>query len=79
MQCSVFLPSGVTVIVVGIGSDVDIQELDFIAGGHDKAFLAATFGELTGSDFTDTLSDEACEVGKLFTYNPTKIIERKRL
>ena len=40
--------SGVSILVVGVGSGVDKKELDHMAGGKGKAFTAISFDELIG-------------------------------
>ena len=54
---------GITVIVVGVGADVDPQELNFIAGGDDKTFTVSSFDQLINSDFTEKLTSATCDVG----------------
>jgi len=56
--------SGITIIVVGIGSGTDKKELDDMAGGKDKAFSAASFDELVDGDFIEKLTYKSCEAGK---------------
>ena len=56
--------AGVTVLVVGIGSGTNQTELDHMAGGADNAFSAASFDELIGGEFINTLTERSCEVGK---------------
>ena len=55
--------SGITLIVVGIGSGTNATELAHMAGGADNAFSAASFDELIGGDFIKQLSDKSCQVG----------------
>merc|ERR1719348_2387396 len=52
---------GVTLVVVGIGSGVHQKELDDMAGGKDKAFLAATFDDLLQQRFIEKASASACD------------------
>jgi len=52
---------GVTLVVVGIGSGVHQKELDEMAGGKDKAFLAATFDDLLQQRFIEKASASACD------------------
>ena len=55
--------SGITVIVVGIGSGTNATELAHMAGGADNAFSAASFDVLIGGDFIETLMEKSCEEG----------------
>ena len=52
--------SGITLLVVGMGSGVNPTELAKIAGGDDKAFSAATFNDLLSDDFMKSVQDKAC-------------------
>ena len=56
--------TGVTIIVIGIGSGTKPAELARMAGGQDNAISAADFQELISGQFLLTLSTKACEVGK---------------
>ena len=55
--------SGITLIVVGIGSGTNATELAHMAGGADNAFSAASFDELIGGDFIKQLTDKSCQEG----------------
>ena len=54
---------GVTFIVIGIGSGIDMGELDSIAGGPGKAHSASSFEELVSGAFLTSLSQSTCDVG----------------
>ena len=56
--------SGVTLIVIGIGSGTKPAELARVAGGEDNALNAADFQELIDGPFLKTLSTKTCEVGE---------------
>ena len=56
--------SGVTLIVIGIGSGTSPAELARMAGGQDNAVSAADFQELISGPFLKTLSEKTCDVGK---------------
>ena len=58
--------SGITVIVVGIGSGTNATELAHMAGGADNAFSAASFDELIGGDFIKQLTDKSCQAGMYY-------------
>merc|ERR1712168_1768272 len=53
--------SGVKILVVGVGSGVDLKELDHMAGGKGKAFTAKSFDELIGKDFVAKLTAKSCD------------------
>ena len=55
--------SGITVIVVGIGSGTDPKELAHMAGGADNAFSAASFDELVSGEFHKQLQKKTCDAG----------------
>ena len=57
-------PSGIEVVVIGIGSGINVEELDHMAGGDGKAYTAESFDELTGASFTAKLTEASCKVGK---------------
>ena len=59
--------SGITVFVIGIGSGVDINELNDMAGGADQAFTAASFDELIGGEFVNNITQKSCEAGREFS------------
>ena len=50
--------------MVGIGSGINAEELDHMAGGAGKAYTAKSFDELTGASFTSKLTEASCKVGK---------------
>ena len=56
--------SGVNMIVIGIGTSTNKQELDRIAGGTNKAFIARSFSEIKDKDFVYKISDQTCQTGK---------------
>ena len=51
-------------IVIGIGSGVNIDELDHMAGGKGKAYSAKSFDELIGGEFLTKLTSTTCLAGK---------------
>ena len=55
--------SGISIIVVGIGSGTNQAELNHMAGGADNAFSAASFHELIGGEFIKKLTEKSCEIG----------------
>ena len=55
--------TGVVVIVIGIGPGTDQKELAHMAGGADNAFSAASFDELVGGDFINTVTSKSCDEG----------------
>merc|ERR1712013_519774 len=52
--------SGVNMIVIGIGSQINKQELDRIAGGKDKAFIAESFDKIKERDFVIQITESTC-------------------
>ena len=60
---------GVDIIVVGIGKDINKEELDHMAGGDGKAYLAKDFDTLIGNLFITKIATKACDLiiaGKIF-------------
>ncbi len=55
--------SGVTVIVIGIGSKVKTGELTRIAGDQSKMYLAKNFDHLNSAAFLQRLSNNSCPAG----------------
>ena len=55
--------SGITIIVIGIGSGIDSHELDHMAGGPGKAYTAKSFDELIGGEFITKLTSTTCQAG----------------
>ena len=47
-------------IVVGVDTSIHSDELVRVAGDERKAFNAATFGELAGSTFIQTVVSKTC-------------------
>ena len=56
--------AGIHIIVIGIGSGTDQKELDNIAGGDGKAYVAKSFDEIIGEEFIDKLEEKTCHEGK---------------
>ena len=54
---------GINMIVIGIGKGTNQTELNHMAGGADNAFSAASFDELIGGDFIQTLTERSCVEG----------------
>merc|ERR1711931_247945 len=52
--------SGVNVVVIGVGSQVNPKELDDLAGGKGKSFRCTTFNELLKTPFIEKASASAC-------------------
>ena len=55
--------AGIDIIVVGIGSDIDKEELDSMAGGMDSAVNPETFEKLVSKEFIDKLTKRTCRKG----------------
>ena len=55
-----FRKKGVNVLVIGVGSGVEKNELDRMAGGADKAYIANSFDDLLAGDFKDNLLGDVC-------------------
>ena len=51
--------------MVGIGKGVSTKELDHMAGGDGKAFLAQTFDQLISEPFVAKLTQVTCKAGTL--------------
>ena len=58
--------AGIQLIVVGIGKGVSINELDKIAGGDGKAFVAQTFDQLNSRSFATRVKVATCKAGEWF-------------
>ena len=56
--------SGVILIVIGIGKEVNEQELLSMAGKASNVYQASNFDELMSSKFIDGVSRSSCEQGK---------------
>ena len=54
---------GVNLVVIGIGSRVNTDELNRIAGNQSRAFLAKNFDHLNSAAFLQTISQKACLKG----------------
>merc|ERR1712096_98554 len=52
---------GIPIIVIGIGAGTDVTELDHMAGGNGKAYVAKSFDELIAGDFVNKLTHDACQ------------------
>merc|ERR1712142_191811 len=52
--------SGVMVVIIGVGGGVNREELDHIAGGAGKAYVADSFDQLIGEDFVTTILGSIC-------------------
>ena len=57
--------SGITVIVIGVGDGIAHEELDHMAGGAGKAYIAKSFDELIGSEFVKKIAEKSCREGKI--------------
>ena len=57
--------SGVKLLVVGIGVDVNKTELVEIAGDESNLYMANTFDDLISVDFIRNISEISCRKGKL--------------
>ena len=56
--------SGVKLLVIGIGQGINKTELTNIGGGDDNVYSAASFDELIGGQFIDTIVASGCDKGK---------------
>jgi len=52
--------SGINVVVIGVGSQVNPKELDDLAGGKGKSFRCSTFNDLLKTPFIEKASASAC-------------------
>ena len=60
---------GVTVLGIGIGSEVDPKELQRIVGDSENLYLSSDFNQLISDDFISKLVAKACKVSKGETDN----------
>ena len=58
--------SGINLLVVGIGQNVDYQELQTISGNSKNAFVADSFEELTSSGFIGNIAQQSCKEGEFY-------------
>ena len=56
--------TGISTVVIGIGSGIDKSELLRIAGSKDLVFNADSFAELISVPFVNQVSDTSCEIGE---------------
>ena len=56
--------SGINLIVIGIGTQTNKAELDTIAGGKDKAFIAESFDKIKQNEFVTEITESTCDTGK---------------
>ena len=56
--------SGIDVVVIGIGKDVNSTELALIAGDRKDLFIAQTFSDLIAEEFMYTLRNATCKRSK---------------
>ena len=65
---------GVVIIVIGIGSGIEANELAQMAGGKDNAFDVESFDELVSGKFINMVTNKSCEEGinysKLISCHP---------
>ena len=53
--------------MIGIGDGIDPEELDHMAGGKGKAYVAKSFDELIGGDFVTKLAEKTCQTGNYYS------------
>lgn len=66
--------NGINIIVVGIGPEVNNQELENI-GKTGNVYSAASFDELIGSNFVHKIKEASCKIGKWLGMNGHRILE----
>ena len=49
-------------MVVGIGKDINRRELDHMAGGDGKAFVAKDFDQLISNNFVTEICENMCDI-----------------
>ena len=79
---------GIHILSVGIGEDVDIDELTHIAGSPDRVYTTADFDQLIEGNFIKKVVYKSCETGRFdclrlivkntINYNHTGGVSRKR-
>ena len=57
---------GATIFAIGIGTQVDRDELTEIANGETRVFLAENFNDLVSTEFVSKFVASACLPGKIF-------------
>ena len=55
---------GIRIIAIGIGSNVDQNALEDIAGGKSDTFSAKSFNELISKEFIKRVVNKKCDLGK---------------
>ena len=56
--------SGIHVIVIGIGDEINYAELNGVAGGSDRVFTVNSFDEMITKEFIEKISLSTCTGGK---------------
>lgn len=56
--------SGIHIMVIGIGDEVDVNELKGIAGSDKNIFTGVSFDEVITSDFVEKISSSTCNGSK---------------
>ena len=54
---------GINILIIGIGSDVDPNELVEIGGGPENLYIAATNDVLSNNDFVEQIKEATCTLG----------------
>ncbi len=58
------IDDGIQLIVIGIGRNVKVAELESIAGKKSNVYLAKDFDELQSRSFVETVSNSGCKKSK---------------
>ena len=58
--------SGIKLIIIGIGKNVNNTEMLHMAGRASNVYQASNFDQLTSSKFIDRISKSSCEKSKIF-------------
>ena len=68
--------SNVLIYVIGIGSNIVVNDLAKIAGSTQNVFTASSFDSLISPTFVKKFSFETCEKGKkqLYSFNSTYML-----
>ena len=60
--------AGINILIIGVGPNVDPNELVEIGGGPENVYIAATNDVLSNLEFVDQIKFATCNLGRFFAY-----------
>ena len=65
----------ISIVTIGIGQGVNVDELEHIAGDKSRVYQADDFDKLIEGGFINNILQKSCETGKMHLFRRLSVVE----